>query len=103
MIILTDEEVAKLREALEQLIGHEEVNVRDDVMAVYRPARDAANKAELAKALFALAILDAAHKVGQVAWCSKTDFSDSAKKRQSFNGWTTKYSDCDMSLYARTE
>jgi hypothetical protein len=37
-----------------------------------------------------------------VAWCSSQDFQDAALKRQSFNGWRERHSDCDLALYAHT-
>lgn len=38
-----------------------------------------------------------------VAWCRSDDFRDAFLKRQSFNGWREKHSDCDMALYAQPQ
>jgi hypothetical protein len=39
---------------------------------------------------------------GPIAWCKRSEVDDSTKKRQSFNGWTTKYDDLDTPLYTVT-
>ena len=36
-------------------------------------------------------------------WCKADEFSDALTKRQSFNGWRTQYSHCDMKLYTEDQ
>jgi hypothetical protein len=50
--------------------------------------------------LRAVLTLCGSRTVEPVAWCCSQDFQDAALKRQSFNGWRERHSDCDLALYA---